>query len=146
MMIRVWGGRLAKGDFDLQSFSDLIDERLKSFRAKMAAGKINFNIKSDQQRHIWGTKEFIAYGKISALPPSYVTEDPVTLVREYAGTAPDMMVKFKAQETLPREVVIAEKTVGKSWDARSGKYVDTSRFVIVYSRQGVHIYPELERK
>ena len=96
-----------------------------------------------QNRHIVGTKEYIQYvEKLSpyGLLPSILAEgvDVQNLVNKFHGKG---MSDPNPKDNSPREIVDAKEFIGQYWNNREKKYIDTTFIKIVYSNQGVHIYP-----
>jgi hypothetical protein len=60
------------------------------------------------------------------------------LVDRYKGTG---RIAKHPREPYPIETIQADRIIGKTWVKRLRKYVSTTFFRIVYSGNGVHIYP-----
>ena len=110
-------------------------------------------VQERQNKHIEGTKQFAQkreqMQKLSpGSEPSIVNDgiDIQNLVDKYKGTGDIYFVKNSPD--YPRENIVADMVIGKSWWKEANKYVDTSMFTISYSKTGVHIIPinELGRK
>jgi hypothetical protein len=115
-------------------------------RAKILNGDYPSRIqKGKQRKHISGTREFNQQRKkmnrfISGSEPAILNPnaDAQDLVNQYKGTG---IVEARPGSDFPHEIVKANRIIGKTWVKRMQKYVDTDTFVIVYSKEGVHIYP-----
>lgn len=122
-----------KGDL-LKNIS--LYEKDVSLRRKIKAGQISTNIESGKQgKHIMGHNNYIP-GR------SYLTisEDQVqNLVHKYAGTG---WIRRDGNERWShKEIITADKIIGVVVDPLTGKKKETRKFVIHYSKKGVHIVP-----
>jgi hypothetical protein len=113
-------------------------------RRKIVNGDYSTRINRGRQRkHIEGTKEFqqLAEKMDRQSPgskPAILAVDAQSLIGEFAGNGE---VYFKQGEQFPREKVSIGKVAGKTWVKSMGKYVDTDTITIVYSSDGVHVFP-----
>ena len=111
-------------------------EKDVSLRRKIKAGQISINIESGKQgKHIVGHNNYIP-GR------SYLTvsEDQVqNLVNRYAGTG--RMQRDEKDKWSHKEIIISDETIGISVDPVTGEEKETNKFVIHYSKKGVHIVP-----
>lgn len=107
--------------------------------------KLRIKIKSDetpkniaigsQGKHIKGHNNYIE-GR------SYLTiseKEIQKLVDKYAGTGE--IPRTSKGEWKNKEIIIADKDIGVDIDFKTGKESKTNRFVIHYSKKGVHIVP-----
>lgn len=105
---------------------------------------LNLSIRRQvQNRHILGTKEFQQYvEKLSpyGLMPSILAENVNVqeLITKFHGKG---IYDPNPKDNSPREKVDTGNIIGQYWNSRESKYVDTTWIKIVYSKQGVHIYP-----
>lgn len=151
-LLRGWPGfrtpisRLTAADFQtLNGVSFKFDLQLFATGDKLPEGEYNLTVRRQvQSRHIEGTKERAAYienrrrnGQDTT--PSYLLADvdPQALVKQYHGKG---AYKPNNDGTV-REEVKADRVVGRSWDNKTGGYIDTRWFAIVYSKRGTHVYP-----
>lgn len=111
-------------------------EKDVSLRRKIKTGQISTNIESGKQgKHIVGHNNYIP-GR------SYLTvsEDQVqNLVNRYAGTG--RMQRDGKDKWSHKEIIISDETIGISVDPVTGEEKETNKFVIHYSKKGVHIVP-----
>ena len=111
-------------------------EKDVSLRRKIKAGQISTNIESGKQgKHIVGHNNYIS-GR------SYLTvsEDQAqNLVNRYAGTG--RMQRDGKDKWSHKEIIISDETIGISVDPVTGEEKETNKFVIHYSKKGVHIVP-----
>lgn len=111
-------------------------EKDVSLRRKIKAGQISTSIESGKQgKHIVGHNNYIP-GR------SYLTvsEDQVqNLVNRYAGTG--RMQRDRKDKWSHKEIIISDETIGISVDPVTGEEKETNKFVIHYSKKGVHIVP-----
>lgn len=111
-------------------------EKDVSLRRKIKAGQISTNIESGKQgKHIVGHNNYIP-GR------SYLTvsEDQVqNLVNRHAGTG--RMQRDGKDKWSHKEIIISDETIGISVDPVTGEEKETNKFVIHYSKKGVHIVP-----
>ena len=96
-----------------------------------------------QRKHIAGTLEFKQKreqmnNESPGSEPSILEADANELMKKYKGTGEISIVKGSPY---PQEVVDVNFVVGKTWFRKNQKYVDTKRFKIIYSSDGVHIFP-----
>lgn len=92
--------------------------------------------KGAQDKHIKGTpnyKQEVAKGK----PPSILTDkNPQKLLDEGAGKG------IRPSPNSNKEIVDYGRSIGEFYDAKKGKYVDTTRGTIHYDSKGqAHIVP-----
>lgn len=111
-------------------------EKDVSLRRKIKVGQISTNIESGKQgKHIMGHNNYIP-GR------SYLTisEDQVqNLVQKYAGTG---WIRRDGNERWShKEIITADKIIGVAVDPLTGEKKETRKFVIHYSKKGVHIVP-----
>lgn len=111
-------------------------EKDVSLRRKIKAGQISTNIESGKQgKHIVGHNNYIP-GR------SYLTvsEDQVqNLVNKYAGTG--RMQRDGKDRWSHKEIIVSDEIIGISVDPVTGEGKETNKFVIHYSKKGVHIVP-----
>ena len=115
-------------------------------RKKILDGTYPFKVIDGRQRkHIEGTKEFedkrlsMQRYNINAEPSIVLPSiDIQKLVDRYKGSG---RVYFVKGSLFPREQIMADIVVGKTWVTTLKKYVPTRMFVISYSKTGVHIFP-----
>ena len=69
--------------------------------------------------------------------------DPQLIVDEYCGTG---ILQSKKGNKCVDEFVSLPYPVGVSYDKKVGKYVQTSRVQIKYTKDGTHVIPVLERR
>ena len=139
---------------DLQFFAEFSTETnakmFAQFKKDFVEGRINTKLKWHKQReHIAGTKEHlerirrdVENGKT---PASYFYEDV-----DINSILQDHMNKgefwFRNQnEKFPNEYITLEKPIGKVYNIGEGKYIETRRIQIKYSKDGVHVFPVKER-
>ncbi|MCL2015421.1 MAG: polymorphic toxin type 50 domain-containing protein [Defluviitaleaceae bacterium] len=124
---------------------------MKSEQAKILDGTYPSRLKlKEQAKHIYGSTAFQREVAINLLKkangedyfmPAYfnVDENLQDLVDTYKGTG--FIVERKGAD-YPWEYIKLDRVIGQAWDPDNEKYVDTYTFVIVYSRRGVHIFPQ----
>ena len=124
---------------------------MKDEKTKILDGTYSSRIDTRKQaKHIYGSKAFQQETKAALLAkakgdkyymPSYfnVDENLQQLVNAHKGTG--AIVKRKGSE-FPWEDIKMDRIIGTAWDRKQEKYVDTNIFTIVYSRRGVHIFPQ----
>lgn len=111
---------------------------------RLPEGNYNLRIRQQvQNRHIEGTKEYRDYVlrrvdtgfKPSKMPPD---TDAQALVNEFHGKG---IYEPNPQDKSPREIVDTGRMIGQYWNNRKKQFVDTTWLMIVYAKQGTHIYP-----
>lgn len=129
---------------------DTIEERVKSFKSLLLNNGINLTVKARKQAdHILGSAEWrkrIADDLKSGKTPTSMLYSSVNignLLKKYSGKG-EIFFRDKKQ-IYPIEFVDADSYVGKVWDSGLNRYVNTKRFVIRYSKDGVHLHPVKER-
>ncbi|MBQ8298015.1 MAG: phage capsid protein [Ruminococcus sp.] len=129
----------------------IIGEKVYNFQNKLSQGKINLNIKKEKQRdHIRGDEKWkkrVADDLSNSQTPTsmfFEQTDIQKLIDSYAGKG--KIVYRDEKQNYPIEYVTADHAVGKVWDSGLNRYVDTKRFVIRYSKKGVHMHPVKERE
>ena len=103
---------------------------------------------SKQNEHILGHKRWLEETrkeiKNGNNPKSffYKNVDIQGLVDKYSG-----ITKFEYPKGSDYPVQYAEHNdiIGKVFDRKFNKYVETKRFIIKYSSKGVHLYPVFEK-
>ena len=124
---------------DGENMINISDEKRKildgTYPSKVITGR--------QNKHIEGTREFEQnrekMQKFSpGSEPAILNTNAQILVDTYKGTGIIDMVKGSEY---PRETIVTNKVVGKTWVQSLNKYVETSAFIISYSKTGVHVIP-----
>lgn len=135
-------------EFDLLREQVHQQKKKDRFLQRLHSGEANTGIKKvKQQEHIRGTKKWKQRAKsdlaTKGTAPDMFFEgtDIQSLVDLHAGTG---TLEFRKKQQYPIEYVNAGKTVGKYFNAGTGKYEDTKRFAIRYSSKGVHAHPVKE--
>ena len=119
-------------------------ENLGKLMPKIPKGEYNLMIRRQvQNRHIEGTSEHQRYVEKLAeknLKPSVLAKnvDVVELVREFHGRG---VYDPNPKDGSPCEVVDTGMVIGKHWNILENKFVATTFIEIVYSKNGVDIYP-----
>ena len=131
---RQWRSGLADFTFDLQRFG----------AQRIPEGNYNLTIRRQvQNRHIEGTREYREYVNRlmeKNLMPSKISPDSdvQALVNEFHGKG---IYDPNPKDGSAREKIDTRRIIGQYWDINLNKYVDTTWFMIVYSKRGTHIYP-----
>ena len=105
--------------------------------------------KVKQQEHILGTPKWLSESKKEIAkgknPKSFLFKnvDVQKLVDTYSGKGE---LKYRKGTPYPIEYVTCDNIIGKTFDKKFGKYINTRRIAIVYSQKGVHIYPVLSEE
>jgi hypothetical protein len=99
-------------------------------------------VQGRQNKHIEGTKEFWQNcQKMARLSPgsrpAILTVNAGLLVKKYKGTGKIRIEGLK----YPQETISTGDVVGKTWVISLQKYADSKSFRIVYSSDGVHVFP-----
>lgn len=112
------------------------DDKLKK---KIRSPEVNKTIEEGKQgKHILGHKNYKdgrSYLKVSM-------EEAQRLVDQYAGTG--QIKRDSKGHWTNKEFVSADHIIGVVVDANMGETIETSRFSIHYSKNGVHIVPRKE--
>ena len=112
------------------------DDKLKK---KIRSPEVNKTIEEGKQgKHILGHKNYKdgrSYLKVSV-------EEAQRLVDQYAGTG--QIKRDSKGHWTNKEFVSADHIIGVVVDANMGETIETSRFSIHYSKNGVHIVPRKE--
>lgn len=112
------------------------DDKLKK---KIRSPEVNKTIEEGKQgKHILGHKNYKdgrSYLKVSV-------EEAQRLVDQYAGTG--QIKRDSKGHWTNKEFVSADYIIGVVVDANMGETIETSRFSIHYSKNGVHIVPRKE--
>ena len=128
--------------------SGIIDTKESDFKSDLAKGLINTTIEqSQQQKHqltkVWKNqvKQAIASnGRFSPKSRLNKNIDPQELVNKYAGTG-----RISFNGGIVHEYIRLPFDVGVTFDKKIGKYVKTKVVQIKYTKNGVHIFPTIER-
>ena len=141
-------GKIVKNsliDFDDNA---IINAKIKEFSDNLLAGAIRTTISPQKQsRHIYGSKEFIAYSdKLSSRGdhPSYIKEDISikdldALIKDKLGTG---IIEVKNDNSI-QEFFDCDEIVGYWYDKESGEYKPTKRVQVKYSLGdgNIHVIP-----
>ncbi|MCL1996319.1 MAG: polymorphic toxin type 50 domain-containing protein [Defluviitaleaceae bacterium] len=105
-------------------------------------------VQGRQNKHIQGTREFEQKREQMKRTdptgqPSILEVDAQALVDKYKGTGDIEILKGR---TYPKENIIADEIIGKTWLRDRQKYMDTDAFRIHYSKTGVHAHPVHPKK
>lgn len=117
------------------------------FKQVLAAGEINTTIFfRDQQNHVTGAawKNQVKQAVTGNGKPKsrlYKAIDPQSIVDNYAGTG--IMVASKGNQAVD-EFISMPYAVGVTYDKKQGRYVETHRLQIKYTRNGTHVFPVIE--
>ena len=111
-------------------------EKDVSLRRKIKAGKISTKIESGKQgKHIVGHNNYIPGRSYLTIPE----DQAQNLVNKYAGTG--RMQRDRKDRWSHKEIIISDEIIGMSVDPVTGEEKETNKFVIHYSKKGVHIVP-----
>lgn len=103
--------------------------------------------KVKQEEHILGTEKWLSLSKMEIAngknPKSFLFKsvDVQKLVDTYSGKG---KLDYRKNSAYPIEYVTCADTIGKTFDLKHNKYINTKRIAIVYSNKGVHVYPVVE--
>jgi len=100
-------------------------------------------VQGRQNKHIQGTREFEQKREQikredSRNEPAILEVDAQTLIDKYKGTGSIALLKG---QIYPRETIVADSIVGKTWLRETQRYLDVNTFQIQYSSTGVHVFP-----
>ena len=113
-----------------------IKEKDMNLSKRIKSGEISTTIENGKQgKHIKSHENYIP-GR------SYLTiseKEAQDIVNKYAGTG--YLQRDKKDLWKHKEIVEANKPIGMNVDPITGEEVETRRFVIHYSKKGVHIVP-----
>ncbi len=123
-------------------------KKVERFQKELASGKINTNVRSQKQgEHVSGTnarKRRIENDIINGKTPSsefFSTVDVNELIKNSIGKGE---IWFGRKQKYPKEFISSDSVIGIVWNAGKNSYVETKRFEIVYSKNGVHAFPVKE--
>lgn len=119
----------------INKITDLKNERYKQeeIRQDILNGKYELKVNEEKQdKHISGAKKYNPDKNRSIL-----TSDAQELINNYAGKGRIITRK----KSFPKEKIVSDKTIGKYYNKRMGKFVETQWGMIIYSKTGTHIYP-----
>lgn len=135
---------------DLDDVSDIQKslqgiQQKRTIKERLDAGELSSTIHVGRQnKHIEGTKEYWDKYKDGSNPQSVLTidkEKAQELVNKYKGKGEPWKVNENGVWT---EFVSTDNIIGKYYS--NGKYYDTNRFAIHYSKKGAHIFPVSPRR
>lgn len=139
--------------FSLTDFlnDDTIKDKETAFREHLSKGDINTTIeKSQQQKHqvtkAWKNQVKQAVeSNYKQTPKSLLDKsiDPQKFVDKYAGTG---KISFPRSGTVVHEYISTSDTVGKTFERKSGKYINSNTIQIKYTQNGIHIFPTTNKK
>ena len=126
------------------------ERKVETFKFDLLSGRINTNIRFQKQNeHIVGTraraKRVENDQKQNKTPASVFlnTIDVKALISNGIGTGE---IVFSRNQKYPREYVNCDIPIGNVWRQGKNAYVQTRRFVRVYSKYGIHAYPVKEKE
>lgn len=122
---------------------------LNNFRKAFQNGYVNINIeKSQQQKHqntkAWKNQVKQAMNSDGKQTPKSIllrSVDPQKIVEKYGGTG---IVSTSNKNMCVDEYVTLPYIVGKTFDRAHGKYINTHRVQIKYTKNGTHVFPVKE--
>ena len=124
--------------------------KAEQFKQELRSGKINTTIETGKQNnHIYGkiwknqVKQAINSNSKS-VPKSVLSKgsDPQELVNKYAGTG---NLEFPKGSQFPNEYIHLDYVVGRTYDQKQKKYVESHTLQIKYSSDGTHIFPTIDK-
>lgn len=123
---------------DLLKNADLYEKDV-ALRQKIKTGQISTDIETGKQgKHIKGHNNYIPGRSYLTVSESEIRD----LVNKYAGTG--RMRRDSADRWAHKEAAVADKIIGVVVDPVTGKETETRKFIIHYSKKGVHIVPSRE--
>ena len=123
---------------DLLKNADLYEKDV-DLRQKIKTGQISTDIETGKQgKHIKGHNNYIPGRSYLTVSESEIRD----LVNKYAGTG--RMRRDSADRWAHKEAAVADKIIGVVVDPVTGKETETRKFIIHYSKKGVHIVPSRE--
>ena len=129
--------------FGINGFVDKPNEKnynKATISERLSNGEISSKIHiGRQKKHIEGTKEYFDKYKDGSNPQSILTvsiNKAQELIDKYAGSGKEGK---KDRNGVWTEFITADEFVGKY--SKNGKYYDTKRFSVHYSKKGAHIVP-----
>ncbi len=144
-------GRVVSGKVAKNGKYDILNKKTKKFLEDLSSGKINTNIKWNKQReHLLGTKEWTKRVRddlqLGKTPASAFLEsiDYSELINN--GIGKGKIVFANSKSIYPHEYIQTDKIIGRVFNVGTGKYENTKRFVIHYSKKGTHAHPVKERE
>lgn len=141
----VWAGEKANQGLTTLSKDDTINSK-----NKVEYSALNKKVKESKQReHTFRDKRWTEESRKRVEkgdnPNAFIydNQNAQDLVNKYSGKN---KLIYRKNSAYPIEFATADTPVGKTFDKKVGKYVETKRFAIVYSKKGVHIYPVIEKE
>lgn len=131
---------------DFQFFSDRYAEEKREFQSKVLQGLVRLKTRIQKQdKHIYGTKRFIeeiekARQLGQSLPsyfPNISSSDIERMFSSYYGHGK----MDRKNDGSMREFVTVPGIEAYYYEAREQRYKPTNRFMIKYSKYGVHVIP-----
>lgn len=147
------GGNTAVKGLIKYDENGIIRKKIQEFTNDLKAGKISTLISPQKQaRHMYGSKEYLAYTARLAQngdKPAYIrkeltTKDLSEMVKDKLGTG---IIEVKNDNSI-QEFFDCNEIVGYWYDKTNGKYVPTKRVQVKYSTANgnIHIIPVKEQK
>lgn len=111
-------------------------EKDVSLKQKIRGGQIPTEVEAGKQgKHILGHNNYLPGRSYLTVPEDEIQK----LVRQYAGTG--WIRRDGNDRWSHKEIVTADKIIGVVVDPMTGEKKETRKFVIHYSKKGVHIVP-----
>ena len=111
-------------------------EKDVSLKQKIRGGQISTEVETGKQgKHILEHSNYLPGRSYLTVPEDEIQK----LVRQYAGTG--WIRRDGNDRWSHKEIVTADKIIGVVMDPMTGEKKETRKFVIHYSKKGVHIVP-----
>jgi hypothetical protein len=107
-------------------------------------------VQGRQNKHIEGTREFEQNREqMNRLnpgsSPAILDVDAQTMVENHKGTGTGRIYFSPSSPSCPREDIVSESAIGRTWIQSQQRYVNTRAGTIIYSGKGTHVVPVNER-
>lgn len=120
---------------ELLKNADLYEKDV-SLKQKIRGGQISTKVEAGKQgKHILGHNNYLTGRSYLTVPGDEIQR----LIRQYAGTG--WIRRDSNDRWVNKEIVTADKVIGVAVDPLTGETKETRKFVIHYSKKGVHIVP-----
>lgn len=116
---------------------------------KIPLEKLNTKIRTVKQKeHILGTKQWLSESKKEIAkgnnPKSFFYKD-INIQQIVDKNYKNAALVYENKSKYPIQYITLESSVGKVFDKKVGKYIETKRLAVIHSSKGFHAFPVFEK-
>lgn len=116
---------------------------------KIPLEKLNTKIRAvKQQEHVLGTKQWLSECKKAIAkgnnPKSFFYKD-IDIQKIVDNNYKSAALVYENKSKYPIQYITLEHSIGKVFDKKVGKYIETKRLAVIHSSKGFHAFPVFEK-